>query len=85
MSDGRIEVQVGKWARNGVFLGHLVRFTGEELGAYFDYSRAAGLDDRGTTYVLYRVVDTVPGEWYRVYVKNWSRWRERDRRRTPHI
>jgi hypothetical protein len=33
MSDGRIEVQVSKWARNGVFLGHLVRFTGEEVGA----------------------------------------------------
>jgi hypothetical protein len=33
MSDGRIEVQVGKWARNGVFLGHLVRFTGEEVSA----------------------------------------------------
>jgi hypothetical protein len=74
MSDQRIEVQVGKWARNGMFLGHIVRFTGEEIGAYIDYSRASGLDDRGTTHVLYRVVDSVQGDWYRVYVKKWSRW-----------
>lgn len=65
----RVEVKVGHWSPDGTFLGELVRFRGEEVGSYTDYSEARSQDDRGTTYTLYRC-----GEGYRVYVERWTRW-----------
>lgn len=71
----KVEVRVGHWAPDGTFLGELVRFTGEEVGSYTDYSEARSQDDRGTTYTLYR--SPMPGgeeTGYRVHAERWTRW-----------
>ena len=68
--DEKVEVKVGGWLADGTFTGTLVRFSGEALGDYTDYSEASSSDDRGTTYTLYRT----PDGNYRVHVEVWSRW-----------
>lgn len=76
----RVEVRVGREAPDGTFLGELVRFTGEEIGSYTDYSLAWSNDDRGMTYTLYRT----PDGNYRVHVEHWSRWQGEDSAATLH-
>ncbi len=71
----KVEVKVGHWSPDGTFLGEVVRFTGEEAGAYTDYAEARSQDDRGTTYTLYRC----PADRYRVHVERWSRWQGEER------
>ncbi len=76
-TETKVEVKVGGWLPDGTFLGHLVRFTGEELGGYTDYRKARSSDDRGTTYTLYRTPGAEPGDpapGYRVHVEKWTRW-----------
>lgn len=70
----KVEVRVGAFAQDGTFLGELVRFTGEEVGSYTDYSEAQSKDDRGTTYTLYRCPRPGGETGYRVHVERWSRW-----------
>lgn len=71
----KIEVEVGQWLPDGTFVGELVRFSGEEVGSYTDFSEARSGDDRGTTYTLYRR-GPVEGDQarYRVHVERWTRW-----------
>ncbi len=67
----KVDVKVGVWLPDGTFTGEVLRFAGEEVGSYTDYSPANSRDDRGTTYTLYRCP---PGNRYRVAVEEWSRW-----------
>jgi hypothetical protein len=32
----QVEVNVGMWASDGIFLGEIVRFRGEEIGSHTD-------------------------------------------------
>jgi hypothetical protein len=70
----KLEVKVGPYAPDGTFLGQVVRFTGEEVGSYTDFSEAQSSDDRGTTYTLYRcpIADSEEAG-YRVHVEKWTR------------
>ena len=67
----KVDVKVGVWLPDGTFTGEVLRFAGEEVGSYTEYSPANSRDDRGTTYTLYRCP---PGNHYRVEVEEWSRW-----------
>jgi EXLDI family protein len=68
---GKVTVPVGRYDGDGVFLGEMLRFTGDEVGSYTDHRSR---DDRGTTYTLYRTLD---GR-YRVHVHEWTRWQGED-------
>ena len=67
----RVELPVGSWITDGTFTGHLVRFTGEEIGSFGPTAEDT------TTYTLYRC--PMPGApsggggdvGYRVHVKEW--------------
>lgn len=78
--ESKVEVKVGRWTPDGTFTGEELRFAGEEIGSYTDFSMARSNDDRGITYTLYRVPPSgEAGEpAYRVYVKEWTRWQGED-------
>jgi hypothetical protein len=73
----KVEVEVGNWLPDGTFTGHLVRFTGAEVGSYTDVEG----QDYGTTYTLYAChlpdhvavydEDGMREEGYRVLITNW--------------
>ena len=74
--EAKVEVKIGAWLPDRTFTGKLVRFKGEEVGGYTDFSEANSSDDRGTTYTLYycpRFVDDVELKYYRVHVERWTR------------
>jgi hypothetical protein len=80
-TEGRVEVEVGRYDAHGTFTGEVVRFRGEEVGSYTDYSAARSRDDRGITYTLYRCPpagEATDEPRYRVYVEEWSRWQGED-------
>lgn len=66
----QVEVKVGPYRADGTFVGEVIRFRGEEIGEWTDFSGATSRDDRGVSYTLYRL----PDGNYRVHEFEWSRW-----------
>ncbi len=62
------EVKVGEWDRG--FRGRILRFTGEVMEHWTDYTPARSRDDRGISYTLYKVKNDL----CRLYIDEWSHW-----------
>lgn len=66
----KVEVRVGGYTARGEFLGEVVRFAGESLGTWTDFTAATSNDDRGVDYTLFRCEQDA----YRLHIFEWSRW-----------